>query len=143
VAFLIRFIDQLDADDDEKNAVPLKFIQGCFNDMVEARRRWDITRQWREENGVDAILGEPQPYFDLIKECYPHFWICRSKTGSVVYVEQSGKVDAARMLSSGLSVDDLVRYYVFLTEYTWTKLSPEPDGDASKSISVFDIDGVT
>lgn len=28
--------------------IPPKFIDGCQGDLVEARRRWDITRTWRE-----------------------------------------------------------------------------------------------
>lgn len=36
-------------------AIPAKFIQGCLGDMMEARRRWDITRKWREEFEVDQV----------------------------------------------------------------------------------------
>jgi len=30
-------------------SVPPRFIDGCQGDLVEAKRRWDITRAWREE----------------------------------------------------------------------------------------------
>jgi predicted transcriptional regulator len=36
-------------------AIPPKFIQGCLGDMMEARRRWDITRKWREEFEIDQV----------------------------------------------------------------------------------------
>lgn len=32
--------------------IPQRFIDGCEGDLVEARRRWDITRHWRETEGV-------------------------------------------------------------------------------------------
>jgi hypothetical protein len=39
-----------------------------MGDMVEARRRWDLTLKWREEEHVDGILEEPFPEYDLIKQ---------------------------------------------------------------------------
>lgn len=36
-------------------AIPPKFISGCQGDMIEARRRWDITRKWREEFEIDKV----------------------------------------------------------------------------------------
>jgi hypothetical protein len=48
--------------------IPNKFVEGCFGDMREARRRWNITKRWRELNNVEDILNTPQPYFDLIKD---------------------------------------------------------------------------
>lgn len=115
VAMLVRFIDQVNTEDQGENDIPLKFVQGCFFDMAEARRRWDITRAWREMNGINNILEEPQPYFDLIKEAYPHYWVCRARSGSVVYLEETGKIDTKRLLNAGISVKELVRYYIFLT----------------------------
>lgn len=49
--------------------IPPKFVDGCQGDMVEARRRWDITRAWREEYDLDHILEKPHPTFDIIKKC--------------------------------------------------------------------------
>lgn len=45
-----------------------RYIVGCLGDMEEAKRRWKLSLEWRREEGIDAILDEPQPYFDLIKE---------------------------------------------------------------------------
>ena len=44
-----------------------RFIVGCDFDIDEAKRRWDITRNWRELEGVDTILSERQPLFFTIK----------------------------------------------------------------------------
>ena len=37
--------------------------------------------QWREEEKVDTILEEACPYFDIIKEYYPHFYFKQAKNG--------------------------------------------------------------
>lgn len=34
--------------------------------MKEARRRWEITKHWREAEGVNGILNEPQPFYHLM-----------------------------------------------------------------------------
>ena len=31
-----------------EDEIPQRFINGCEGDIREARRRWDITRKWRE-----------------------------------------------------------------------------------------------
>jgi hypothetical protein len=33
-----------------EDEIPIRFLNGCDQDIREARRRWDITRKWREEN---------------------------------------------------------------------------------------------
>jgi hypothetical protein len=50
-----------------------RYIRGCQGDLVEARRRWDLTLKWREEQRVDGVLSEPFPEFEHVKACYPHF----------------------------------------------------------------------
>lgn len=40
----------------------------CFGDMVEAERRWRLTKQWRVEFNTDDILEQEHPYFDDIKK---------------------------------------------------------------------------
>lgn len=36
----------------------LRFLIGCDFDVKEARRRWDITRNWRQDDGINDILSE-------------------------------------------------------------------------------------
>ena len=35
-----------------------RFLNGCDQDVREARRRWDITRKWRQDEGINDILSE-------------------------------------------------------------------------------------
>ncbi|KAM3572645.1 hypothetical protein VYU27_005332, partial [Nannochloropsis oceanica] len=73
--------------DGEGPPIPQRFIDGCLGDMVEANRRWNLTYEWRREFGTDEILDEPQPFFDLIKECYPSWYCGQGKSGDPVYWE--------------------------------------------------------
>ena len=50
------------------------------------KRRWKITREWRQSTGYATILDEPQPYYDLIKQAYPHFHYGKSRNGENMYV---------------------------------------------------------
>jgi len=50
-----------------EDTIPQRFIIGCDGDMKEARRRWDITFKWREDDSIDNILEEEQPFFHHIK----------------------------------------------------------------------------
>jgi hypothetical protein len=43
---------------------------------------------FRREYGTDGILDEPQPYFDLIKQCYPSWYCGEGINGDPVYWER-------------------------------------------------------
>jgi len=47
-----------------------------------------IPPAFRREFGTDEILDEPQPFFDLIKECYPSWYCGQGKSGDPVYWER-------------------------------------------------------
>lgn len=123
-----------------ENEIPQRFIDGCDGDLKEARRRWDITRHWREVEGVNAILDEPQPHFTLIKNMYPHYHCGRGKEGHVVFYERPGDFQATQLTARGIKTDQLVRHWLFTTEYQWQVMC---GGDeTAKGISVIDINGV-
>lgn len=129
-----------DSTADLYNNVPERYLRGCKMDLVEARRRWHLTLDWRREENVDSILEEAQPNFFKIKECYPHYFHNWSKDGHPVYYERVGYVDRKKMKSYGITVPMLVRHYVFITEYCWGKL--HPDEDRGSSISIMDVENV-
>jgi uncharacterized membrane protein YgcG len=120
--------------------IPQRFIDGCDGDVDEAKRRWDITRHWREQEGVNSILEEPQPYFHLIKSMWPHYFCGRGKAGQIVYYERAGEFEGTQLAARGVGVDQLLRHWLFMTEYQWGILG---GGDeTAKSISVLDLAGV-
>jgi hypothetical protein len=43
---------------DPEDEIPQRFINGCEGDLKEARRRWDITKHWREtEVSTTEVIG--------------------------------------------------------------------------------------
>ncbi len=124
-----------------ENEIPQRFIDGCEGDLKEARRRWDITRHWRDAEGVNGILDEPQPHFTLIKTMYPHYHCGRGKEGHVVFYERPGDFQSAQLTARGIKTEQLVRHWLFTTEYQWQVMC---GGDEmAKGISVIDINGIT
>lgn len=80
-------------DDD----IPKRFIDGCDGDIKEARRRWEITRSWRESEGVDKVLETKQPYFNHIKSLYPFYHAGRGREGHIVFYERPGDLESAQV----------------------------------------------
>jgi hypothetical protein len=119
--------------------VPSRFQRGCGN-PAEALRRWRLTLEWRREHHVNDILSEPQPHFGIIKQCYPHFIHGRSRQGHPVYYEQLGHIDIERLKSNGVSINALLRHYIFITEYMWNVV--EPDDNFGQTVTILDVEGV-
>jgi len=126
---------------ESEDSIPSNFIKGCNYDMAEAQRRWELTKRWRTEQQVDGILAEPQPHFGALKSHWPHFYHKRSRKGNNVYYERVGQVDMKALRKSGVtSVDLMVRYYIFQTEWLWGHLDAREEG---KTVAVFDMEGVS
>jgi len=131
--------DDESANNGDDGEIPQRFIDGCDGNMVEARRRWDATRKWRREEGVDRILNEKQPHFFKIKECYPHYHAGRGKNGHVCFWERPGDLQLEELSRCGIATDDLVRHWIFTTEYQWVVLLK--NDQTAKSIAVIDVKG--
>ncbi|CAK4717360.1 hypothetical protein LEN26_005914 [Aphanomyces euteiches] len=116
-----------------------RFIAAEKGDEVKGRARFEKTLQWRRENRVDGLLYEPQPHFHLIKRNYPQYFHGKSIKGQCVYYEKVGKIDLKAMKAAGLTMDELMRHYIFLTEYMWTLLEPS---DSGRSVTVLDVEGI-
>jgi len=125
---------------DGEDVIPKRFIDGCEGNMTEARRRWDITRNWRLAEKVDDILGEKQPFYHKIKEYYPHHNAGRGKQGHVIYWERPGEIDLGPLAKFGVSTDALCRHWIFVTEFQWAVLCK--GDETAKSIAVIDVKGV-
>ena len=119
-----------------------KFIVGSNGDMREARKKWRASQRWRAHYGTDGILQEPHPKFRAIKKAYPHFWIGHGRDGQLVYLERIGHVDMALLARENVTLQDMVRHYVAVHEFTWAYLAPERDGPRSYQCVLFDVDGL-
>ncbi|KAF0720248.1 Aste57867_435 [Aphanomyces stellatus] len=120
-------------------AFSLRFIAAEKGDEEKGRARFEKTLKWRRDNNVDGIMYEPQHHFHLIKKYYPQFFHGKSIKGHCVYYEKVGKIDLKALKAAGLTMDQLLRHYVYLTEYQWIKLEPS---DTGRSVTVLDIEGI-
>ena len=85
------------------------------------------------------LRSEPTPNFKDIKKYYPHYYAGRGKSGATVYYEDCGGIDVPALTGLGITVKDLVRHYIYMTEFCFTVLNPSPE---AKTITVFDVNGV-
>ena len=118
---------------------PLRFIRAGKNDPVVGRQRYEQTLQWRQENGLNTILKEPHPHFELIKEHYPHYYHLKGKNGEYCYYECPPRTNLKALKAAGLVIDDLLRHYAFVTEFGWQYIDRN---DFGKSIYIIDLNGI-
>ena len=117
-----QYISPDDPVKEPEEEIPQRFIVGCDGDLREARRRWDLTRKWREAEGINTILQEPQPYFTTIKTLWPHYICGRGISGNAVYYERPGDIELDQMKARGITLPDLLRHWIFITEYFWAQV---------------------
>ncbi|KAJ1450688.1 CRAL-TRIO domain-containing protein [Pelagophyceae sp. CCMP2097] len=65
-----------------------------------------------------------------------------AKDGEHVYWERPGHVDVGMLKDAGVTMEALVRHYIFVCEWTWQVLSPSRTDAASWQFVVLDVDGV-
>jgi hypothetical protein len=129
-----------EAQEENKIAqMPQRFIDAEKGDYDKARDRWVQTLHWREEHNVDRLLALPHETFHAIKGYYPQYFHGRSLRDLPVYYEKPGLIDLTRLKRDGLTLDDLIHHYMYITEYLWTVIEPRESG---RSISVVDVAGI-
>ena len=95
--------------------LPLRFLRAGKNDPVEGLRRYEATLKMRKENGLDNILREPSPHFDIIKENYPHFCHLKGKNGEPCFYEQPPKTNLKALRAAGVTVEKLMHHYTYVS----------------------------
>lgn len=91
-----------------------------------------------ESEGVDKILYEKQPHFNIIKSMYPHYHAGVGKEGHVVFYEREGHIEVDQLAARGIKCSEMLKHWIFVTEYHWEVVC---GGDPmAKSISVMDLD---
>ncbi|KAF0684503.1 Aste57867_23502 [Aphanomyces stellatus] len=101
------------------------------------------------DDGGSTVLHAPLPHFRLIKTHYPHFYHKRGHENEPVYYEKPGQMNLDALKAQGVTMDDLTRSYMFMTEFLWQVVEPPPPttttntGNRSlRSISVVDAAGI-
>lgn len=119
--------------------VPKRFILAEKGDEEKALVRYQETTEWRVTEHVDDILAEPSPNHKIIKQNYPHFYHKRGKNDEPVYYEKPGKINLKALKAAGITLDDLMRNYLQVTEFLWQVIEQD---DNKKCISVVDVEGI-
>lgn len=117
-----------------------RFLRACVGDQEEADRRWNETLLWRKENNIDGIIREPQPNYAVIKRYYSHVFLGRCRRGGIVWLERPGFSQVEKIYNAGVTLDELSRHYVFVTEFLWRVIDPD---DNRMIISLFDCANVS
>lgn len=119
--------------------LPYRFLRAGKGDVVEGRRRYQATLDWRKEHDIDGILLEPHAQFQLIKSHYPHYYHGRGYDGEPVFFEQPPKTNLSALKAAGVDLPGLVRHYTMVTEFQWQFIEPS---DQARSITVLDLEGI-
>jgi len=119
--------------------LPLRFLRAGKNDPEEGWRRYQATLQWRRDEGMDTILREPNPQFDIIQQHYLHYFHGTGYHGEPVFYEMPAKTNLKALREGGVGLQLLLRYYSFITEFQWQYLNRD---DHATSIYVVDLEGI-
>lgn len=129
------------ANDNRSVAVPdppSYFFIG--NSEQVARRKWAATLQWRALQGMDTILSEPPPNYELINRFVPTSLHTRDKKGNLVLIERWGSVNLEALKEHGLTNEDFLQHYRFQIEWLWSVAAPKED---EKVTLIMDVGNVT
>jgi len=80
---------------------------------------------------------------EALKDEYRHCFHIRAKSGHVVYYDRLDLATMSRILDrpNSLSATDLIRYYLFVTDYCYQEL--EPDDPGGRQVTVYDLSRIT
>lgn len=128
-----------DGHETDPDGIPSRYMkmQGDRRDLAKAAL--ENTLKWREENEVDTLLARPHPKFDVSKAVFPHYFCGRDDTQHVILVQRPGLMNVDIAHKNDLSGEDLLMHYVYVMEYLWRIIDPEPDATMT---SIIDLTGL-
>ncbi|OQS05162.1 peroxisomal multifunctional enzyme [Thraustotheca clavata] len=106
--------------------VPRRFIVAENGDMVKAVARYADTLAWRDKHGVDALLTSLQPNYHKIRKYYKQGIHKTDKLGHPIFIEKMGSIDIKGLQSSGVTLQDLFKHYLFNMEYILRFVTTKP-----------------
>ncbi len=103
------------------------------------------SQAWREDNGINTLLTDPQPCFRIIKETYTHGVHCRARDGvTPIFIEHIGQFRNAYATLRKQDITDaqLLRHMLFVNEHLYgvTAQGVLPGG---RVIKILDMSGAS
>lgn len=103
---------------DEQNSLPTNYMRFHKGKRHKAEKAWKATRQWRQDEGISAMLSEPRPLIGEVKAEYPFFLHGHTKEGYPVIYERTGQVDPQKLFGERqLRTKDIMDNYVYFLEF--------------------------
>lgn len=118
---------------------PQLYINAEKGNVVKGHARYIKTMQWRASNGIDRILNREHPLFRFIKKNTHQFFAGCGRAGHFVYYERPKGANLPAFTKAGVTLDELIYHFVYITEFLYVHLDTNPD---AKCISVVDCTGI-
>jgi len=123
-----------DGSAQDKDGLPLRFIQMKKDNREEAIDAFQTHLEWRKENEVDTILLRPHPMFDICKALVPCYFPGRDPHNNIIFIQRPAALDFDLMRKNNATIDDLLNHYCWTVEYCWHIVEPGPPEGVMTSV---------
>ncbi|EJK66863.1 hypothetical protein THAOC_12170 [Thalassiosira oceanica] len=123
-----------DGSVEDPDGIPTRFMQMKKDNREEAKESFEAHLEWRKEHGIDNILSQPHPRFDVCKALVPAYFAGRDQSNNVVFVQRPAAIDFKMMNDNNSSIEELLRHYMYTMEYCWNILEPGPPEGVMTSV---------
>ena len=128
-----------DGSESDPDGIPDRFLRMQKGNRHKAKAAFAETVKWREEKGVNMILSRPHTKFDLCKAIFPVYIPGRDVEGNLIIVQRLGLFDVDVLHKNNVTSDEVLLHYIYVVEYCWNILDPEPD---RKMTVILDMEGL-
>lgn len=97
-----------DGSDEDPEGIPDRYLRMQLHHREKAKKACQLTLEWRKEHGIDHILRDPHPDFDICKAVFPHYFTSRDKDGHIVFVQRPALMNLDLAHKNGLDKEHLL-----------------------------------
>lgn len=123
----------------DPDGIPHRWLVMAKNNRQAALQAYHATLDWRKQHGVDTILAKPHIKFDQVKSIFPHYFPGRDSAGNIVFVQRPGRLRLDLKHELNVSTDEMHHHVVYVLEYCWNILSPDPNSTMTNILDLKDV----
>lgn len=97
-----------DGSDEDPEGIPDRYLRMQMQDRDKAKTACRLTLAWRAEYGIDHILRDPHPDFDVCKAVFPHSFVARDVEGHMVFLQRPALINFDLSHKNGLEKEQLL-----------------------------------